>query len=52
MRKSFTHNRLAAEGKSSAVIFYNFRNGLLKNGQRIYNIFALTATVNKENVYE
>ena len=33
-------------------IFYNFRNGLLKNGQWIYNMLVLTVTVNKENVYE
>lgn len=46
------HNGLAAEGKSSVAIFYNFSNGLLKNGQRIYNILELTAAVNKENVYE
>lgn len=46
------HNGLAAEGKSSVAIFYSFSNGLLKNGQRIYNIPELTAAVNKENVYE
>ncbi len=43
---------MAVEAKSSVVIFYNFRNGLLKNSQQIYNILALTVTVNKENVYE
>ena len=38
--------------KALSLFFYNFRNSLLKNGQRIYNILALTVTVNKENVYE
>lgn len=45
-------DNMAAEGKSSVAIFYNFRNSLFKNGQRIYNILALTVAVNKENVYE
>ena len=30
----------------------NFRNGLLKNSQQMYNILVLTVTVNTENVYE
>ena len=30
-----------------STIFCNFCNGLLKNGQRIYNVFVLTVTVNK-----
>ena len=46
------NNRLATENKNSVVIFYNFSDGLLKNGQRIYNIFTLTVMVNKEIVYE
>ena len=45
-------DNMAAEGKSSVAIFYNFKNSLLKNGQRIYNILVLTVSVNKENVYE
>ena len=43
---------MATEGKNSVAMFYNFINGLLKNGQQIYNILRLTVTVNKENVYE
>ena len=36
----------------AVAMFWIFSNGLLKNGQRIYNILELTAAVNKENVYE
>ena len=45
-------DNMATEGKSSVAIFYNFKNSLLKNGQQIYNILALTVAVNKENIYE
>lgn len=38
------------ETQRKTYLSRNFSNGLLKNGQQIYNILALTVTVNKETV--
>lgn len=53
MRKSFTHNELAAGCNALLLFFRIFKVGkilvysLLKNGQRIYIMLGLTETVNK-----